>query len=195
MGSEDGNSVTQLAVLLFTVFGFVLHNEISHSWLNVSIHVLGTNSIGAHAWRSVVRTDHPRYAVLLLLSLAIFSPLRNSARGVLLGVGAIWGFLLLLVNLGARVWKKLNMDYLDGDKYRAMGSLAALLAAAIVGLTFPYVAMTRVVGGSLEDDRGETSSSRRVITAAATVSALLCETVRGAYCSVLERFGDSYCSW
>ena len=173
MGSEDGNSVTQLAILLFTVFGFVLHNEISHSWLNVSIHVLGTNSIGAHAWRSVVRTDHPRYAVLLLLSLAIFAPLRNSARGVLLGVGAIWGFLLLLVNLGARIWKKLNMDYLDGDKYRAMGSLAALLAAAIVGLTFPYVAMTRVVGGSSEDDRGAMSRSRRVITAAATVSAII----------------------
>lgn len=173
MGSTDGNNVTQMAVLLLTVFGFVLHNEISHSWLNVSIHILGTNSIGAFVWRSAVRTDHPRYAVLLLLSLAIFAPLRNSARGVLLGVGAIWGFLLLLVNLGARVWKKLNMNYLDGDKYRPMGSLAALLAAAIVGLTFPYDAMTRVVGGSSEDDRGATSSSRRIITTAAAVSAII----------------------
>lgn len=173
MGSASGDTVTQLAVLLLTIFGFVLHNEISHAWLNVSIHVLGTNSIGAHAWRSVVRTDHPRYAALLLLSLAIFAPIRNSARGALLVTGATWGFILLLANLGARVWKKLNLDYVDGDKYRPIGSLTALIASAIVGLTFPYVGMTRVVGGSSDDARSATSSSRQIITTAATVTAII----------------------
>ena len=173
MGSAAGDTVTQLAVLLLTIFGFVLHNEISHSWLNVSIHVLGTNSIGAHAWRSVVQADHPRYAVLLLLSLAVFAPIRNSARGALLVTGATLGFILLLANLGARVWKKLNLDYVDGDKYRPIGSLTALFASAIVGLTFPYVGMTRVVGGSSEDAREATSTSRQIITTAATVSAII----------------------
>ena len=165
-------SNVNLSIFLFTLCGFVFHNEIAYTWLNNSINVMGTKSVGAYLWKSPLQNDHSRNLVLLLLACAIFAPAGGEMTGFLLCAASVLEIILLSANLGARAWRKLNFNSVDGDRYWPVGSLTGLCAAISLGITFPYLGMTSTSASS-DDIAGRPSRERRMVALGALGSALV----------------------
>ena len=143
---EDTETTALHPMMLFLIFGIVLQNEISHSWLTMSIMVRGSNSVGSHVWRGGSLTDYSRVILLIILLLASFASVDNQVRDILTLIGTIFGAILIFCNLGSRAWKKLDIGFIDSTNI--FSSLLVFLAALLSGIIFPFVALRSVHGGT-----------------------------------------------
>ena len=139
-----------LPATILCLFGFVLKNETSHCWLSMSMMVRGSNSVGAHVWRSMSLVDYPRVMVLLTLTLASFAPSYNYTRDLLTIIGTIMGIIIIMCNLGSRAWKKLDIGFIDSTNF--FSPVLVLVASIFAGFTFPYVGLRSVHGGTDDSD-------------------------------------------
>jgi len=152
-GSYATNTLAFPPIVFLFYFGLVLPNETSHAWLAMSVMVRGTNSVGSHVWRTPSLVDYPRVILLIVLSLASTAPENSSVVGDTLTVaGALLGGLIILCNLGSRAWKKLEIGYVDSNN--TLSPFVVVLASLLSGITFPYIALRNVHGGT-DDNDGE----------------------------------------
>ena len=184
IASYSPNGNTNIAMepsVLLLIFGFVLNNETSHTWLALSIFVRGTNSVGSHVWCDGALTDYPRILLLILLILAsVASPLTPVRDGLTIS-GAVLGCILLLCNLGSRAWKKADLGFVDSSNF--FTPYLAILASLLAGITFPYMGLRSVDGGTGDNDgntdvekvifRPNGKRARQAVTMASSAAALV----------------------
>lgn len=153
--TSDGMALSPL-ILLF-IFGWILQNETSHCWLTINLHVWGSNSVGAHVWRSGSLTDYPRLLLLTILSLACTAPLDSPSRNILTLIGTILGSAIALCSIGARSWKKAQFAI---ESNHIFTPLITILASFFAGVFFPFLGLGCVQGST---DSEEASDLEKVI--------------------------------
>jgi hypothetical protein len=120
---------------LSLILGLVLTEEISMSWLNVSMLVRATPSVSAHSLASPVGSDLIRKVLLLCLALA--GAAEGNVQRVLTLAGISLACIVLLANLGSRAWHFLAWK---PQQYNGRGgSLVAYMAAVVTGIFVPYM--------------------------------------------------------
>lgn len=130
--------------ILALIFGLVLTEEISLSWLNASMLIKGSPSVAAHSVSSLLSSDIFRKAVILCLALAGAATGRTQKGLTILGVAAACA--LFLSNLGSRAWYFMGWKPLP---YQGIGSTPlAWIVSVLMGAIFPFMAHRRIhVGG------------------------------------------------
>lgn len=128
---------------LSLILGLVFSEEISFSWVNVSMLVRGVPSISAYTLTSYLVSDWLRKLVVLILALA--GAATGTLQKVLTLVGICLACLVLAANLGSRAWFHLKWNPLRYDGFLA--PIFAFLYAAVVGLAVPYMGHREVEAG------------------------------------------------
>lgn len=145
-GYQSSETMALSPFLLLVLFGWVLQNETSHTWLTMNLYVWGSNSIGAYVWHSGALTDYPRILLLLILMLAISAPVTSPYHNIFTFAGAILGGLILLSNIGARAWKKAQFNPIDS--HYVFTPLIVILASMSTGICFPFIGLRCVQRGT-----------------------------------------------
>jgi hypothetical protein len=141
--TSDGMALSPLVLLV--LFGWVLQNETSHVWLTINIHVWGSNSVGAHVWRTGSLTDYPRLLLVTILTLACSAPQNLPYRNILTLLGALLGISISFCSIGARSWKKAQFAI---DSNHVFTPLITILASFFAGVCFPFLGLSCVQGGT-----------------------------------------------
>ena len=168
-------------MMVLLIFGLFLPNEVSHSWLTMSIMVRGSNSVGSHVWRGGSLTDYPRIILLTILLLASFASLDDPMRNILALIGSIFGGILIFCNLGSRAFKKLEIGFIDSNNI--FSPILVFFASLSTGIVFPFIGLRSVHGGTdIQDGATDVEKitsnangkrARQNITCAATIVAVI----------------------
>lgn len=127
------------------ILGLVLIEEISNSWVNVSMLVWGMPSISAFTLSQPVSVDWPKQALLLILSISAVLEAGSRAQSIATLVGIGWACCVLCANVGARAWRHLKWKSMP---YRGHGRIVvSFLAAIATGLVIPYVGFRQAQSG------------------------------------------------
>lgn len=121
--------------LLALLLGVVLPEETSLSWLNSVMMVRAAPSVSAHSLMGLPCRDALRKWSLLCLVLA--GALTGRPAQVLTLMGIVSTCIILLANIGSRVWYNLRWQ---PQQYDGIGSsLLAYLRAAVTGVVLPFM--------------------------------------------------------
>ncbi|GKY95936.1 hypothetical protein MPSEU_000554200 [Mayamaea pseudoterrestris] len=123
--------------LLAAVLGFVLREETSLSWLNVTMMVRAAPSVSAaHSLMGMPSRDAIYKWTLLCLVLA--GAIQGTPAQVLLFMGITGACMMLLANLGARAWYNLQWQPQQYDGFGAF--VLAYATAVMAGIMVPFMA-------------------------------------------------------
>lgn len=183
--TSDGMALSPFLLLFF--FGWILQNETSHVWLTINLYVWGSNSIGAHVWRTGSLTDYPRLLLLTILALACSAPPNFRYCNILTLLGAILGSTISLCSIGARSWKKAQFAI---ESNHVFTPLITITASFLAGLFFPFLGLGCVQGGTNGEEgtdlekvvlNTDTKKARQNLTLAslATTAIYLCSDIKG----------------
>ena len=131
---------------LALVVGLVLTEEISLSWTNTVMMVQACPSLSAYFVTKHAASDWIRKAIILLLALA--SAARGKTQVIFSMLGVLFTCVILLSNLGARVWYFFQWQPLNSFNGNPISSLLAYMTAVVTGLALPFLGQrTAAVGG------------------------------------------------
>ena len=134
---------------LSLILGLLLHEEISHAWLNVAMFIQGMPSVAAYTIVSSFDSDWPRKIVILLLAItsAMEAGSEYQKYCALTGIGM--AMVLLVANLGSRAWYFMKWKPLRGGLVMSsfLAPFLSLIVAVLAGLIFPFIGFTRIQAG------------------------------------------------
>ena len=141
---------------LSLILGLILHEELSHVWLNVSMFVRGTPSVAAYTLLSNFDSDWPRKLVVFMLAITATMEEGSAYQRycTLVGIGS--AMILLAANLGSRAWyfmkwKPIKLGGGGGNCCSTvishMSPMISLFIATLTGLIFPYMGFGKIQAG------------------------------------------------
>jgi len=126
------------------VFGMVLSEEISLSYVNAVMFIWGMPSVSAYNFLYPFTSDWVRKLDVLILTIAAIIPDGIAKTNTtVIGVGLTC--MILCSNLGSRAWKNLQLNAL---RYNGIGaSIVAYIASILIGFTVPYMGYHEIEAG------------------------------------------------
>jgi hypothetical protein len=128
------------------VLGLVLHEEMSQSFLNVAMLVVGTPSVAAYSLVSGGESDWPRKLAVFALALAAVQDAGSAAQKICTLLGIAMSMALLAANLGSRAWMHMRWKPI-GNMFGALTPFYAYWAAMLTGIIFPFMGFRQIQSG------------------------------------------------
>lgn len=142
----DPESKVKPGYFLGLVLGLVLQEEMSQSFLNVAMLVMGIPSVAAYSLMSGSESDWPRKVAVFSLAMAAAQESGTAAQKICTLVGVAFSMTLLAANLGSRAWMYMRWKPI-GNMFGALTPFYAYCAAVITGLVFPFMGFRQIQSG------------------------------------------------
>ncbi|KAL3817296.1 hypothetical protein ACHAXA_003217 [Cyclostephanos tholiformis] len=134
---------------LVFILGLLLHEEISHTWLNIAMFIQGMPSVAAFTIVSSFDSDWPRKVSIFLLAITSAMEVGSTYQRYCALVGIGLAMVLLLANLGARAWYFMKWKPLRGGVVMSsfLAPFLSLIVAVVTGFIFPFIGFARIQAG------------------------------------------------